>query len=492
MVAALELTAMTEVERRLLYLFLFDHAEWQIGELCSAMRSKIGRYTYDIPPTKCIESCESLCAKGFLRRSFEPKTPKSKRYASLGSKLSLDAARLLLGEAVRKDWVVGSSGWLSYSNRKKDVIMGLAALLDGGKGYSMPRDRWDVVDAVWEEAVRFVGFLGTDTAVPQMNFPASTSPFVFRVLASVLFCRGLDVSSVLENWHRHLSKKGGADEIGSCNVVEYAALCVWTGHVDWLDALDVGSKSAEVVSFVAACRDVAKGDLASAAKGMAFMDSYPAKRSTDYESNLASMPASHLLALLVTAFAKPVKARIEKLAGTFYPLRDDFREGLPRAVRAWFRLRIDNSASYFHLVRLPGYIGDGYDWNSPVCESGEIVRALVSDMGRDEAEKESHRLFARAQRAMDTGLPTLAGAYLSAFGWTFKDADADGAERLAREIAERGDVWFRPYEKTANPWKLVVAAFDKCLPASGKVESKSEARAKSGRLVWALSLVATT
>ena len=437
MVAVSELTAMTEVERRLLYLFLFDHAEWQIGELCAAMRSKNGRYTYDFPPIKCIESCEGLCAKGLLRRSFEPKTPKSKRYASLGAKPSMDAARLLLGEAVRKDWVVGSSGWLSYSNRKKDVIMGLAALLDGGKGYSMPRDSWDVVDAVWEEAVRFVGFLGTDTAVPQMNFPASTSPFVFRVLASVLFCRGLDVTSVLENWHRHLSNRRGADEIGPYNVVEYAALCVWTGHIDWLDALDVDSKSAEVVSFVAACRDAAKGDLSSAAKGMAFMDSYPAKLSTDYESNLASMPASHLLALLVTAFAKPVKARIGKLAEKFYPLRDDFLEGLPRAVRAWFRLRIDNSASYFHLVRLPGYIGDGYDWDSPVCESGEIVRALVSDMGRAEAEKESHRLFARAQRAMEVGLPTLAGAYLSAFGWTFKGADSSW-RRLTSAFRHRG------------------------------------------------------
>ncbi len=490
-VSGFEITALSVEERRVLYLFLFERAEWQIGELCSAMRDKIGKMSYDYPPSKCIPLCERMCAKGFLHPTYEPKTPKSRRYGVLDVRLSVDAARLLLGEAVSKNWIVDSSGWLSYSNRKRDVLTGLASMLDGGKGYAMPRDSWDVVDAVWEESVRFAMFFGADDAMPQMAFPTKVNPFVFRVLSSVLFCRGFDVTFVLEDWHRHLRNREFVDNVRSYDTIEYAALCVWTGHVDWLDALGTCKKDSDEAEFVAACRDFVKGDLASAAKGMAFMDSFLVRRMPDYESNLASMPAAHLLALFVVAFEKPVKTRIEKLAGKFYPLRDDFRERLPRAVRSWFRERLDNSASYFHLVRQPGYIGDDYDWDSPVCESGNIVRALASSMGRDEAEEMSSRLLVLAKRAMELGLPTLAGAYLSAFGWTFKGADADGAESLARAVSERGGVWFRPYEKTASPWKLVVAAFDKCLPVAGKVASRSEGRAKSGRLVWALRLCAT-
>ena len=303
-VSGFEITALSVEERRVLYLFLFERAEWQIGELCSAMRYKIGNKSYDYPPSSSIPLCERMCAKGFLRPTYEPKTPKSRRYGVLDVRLSVDAARLLLGEAVSKNWIVDSSGWLSYSNRKRDVLTGLASMLNGGKGYAMPRDSWDVVDAVWEESVRFAMFFGADDAMPQMAFPTKVNPFVFRVLSSVLFCRGFDVTFVLEDWHRHLLTKE-FDSIGPYDTIEYAALCVWTGHVDWLDALGTCKKDSDEAAFVAACRDFVKGDLASAAKGMAFMDSFLAKRASDYESNLASMPAAHLLALFVVAFEKP-------------------------------------------------------------------------------------------------------------------------------------------------------------------------------------------
>ena len=236
-VSGFEITALSVEERRVLYLFLFERVEWQIGELCYAMRDKIGKMSYDYPPSKCIPLCERMCAKGFLHPTYEPKTPKSRRYGVLDVRLSVDAARLLLGESVRKNWIVDSSGWLSYSNRKRDVLTGLTSMLDGGKGYAMPRDSWDMVDAVWEESVRFAMFFGADDAMPQMAFPAKINPFVFRVLSSVLFCRGFDVTSVLEDWHRHLRNREFVDNVRSYDTIEYAALCVWTGHVDWLDAL---------------------------------------------------------------------------------------------------------------------------------------------------------------------------------------------------------------------------------------------------------------
>ena len=139
-VSGFEITALSVEERRVLYLFLFERAEWQIGELCSAMRYKIGNKSYDYPPSSSIPLCERMCAKGFLRPTYEPKTPKSRRYGVLDVRLSVDAARLLLGEAVSKNWIVDSSGWLSYSNRKRDVLTGLASMRVGEKGYAMPRD----------------------------------------------------------------------------------------------------------------------------------------------------------------------------------------------------------------------------------------------------------------------------------------------------------------------------------------------------------------
>ena len=491
-IQASEITALSEEERRILYLFLFDRSEWQIGELCYAMRAKRGRFIYDYSPTKCIEFCERLCAKGHIRCSFEPKTPKSRRYEWVRGYPTFDAARLLLGEAVRNGWTVEDSGWYSYSTRKKDTITALAGLLDGGKGFALPKDKWDWDDIIWGASARFVGFIDKDDVLPQMRFPKATPALLFRVLASMLFCRGLDVTEVLCDWHCHIADVATPLEMmGDYGAIEYAALCVWTGHVDWLDVLGTLKEDSAARYFAAACRDIAKGDLASAAKAMVVMDNLVPARGRGCEVNIASMPASHLLALFVSAFEKPSKTRIAKLAAKFFPPKWDFTDGLPVASRGWFKQRLSNSDSFISLINAFVPVGDGGDWNSPVCESGHVVRALVSDMARDEMDEKSHQMFEMAERAMSMGCPTLAGAYLSVFGWTFKGADADGAERLAATLSERGGAWFRPYEKTASPWKLVVEAFDKCLPAAGKTSSKSDGQAKSGRLVWSLSLGST-
>lgn len=485
-ITAKEVASFSELERRLLFQFEFGSREWQIGELRSATSSVNHR---GVGALECCNACERLCAKGIVRCTFAPKTVTSRRFKVMRS-LDMSATRVLLGEALVKGWCPVFSSWTYDSRREREKMAALYSLLCGGKDYSMPKDAWSLHEMTWINVARFANMVGPDDVVPKMAFPLSTGDFVFRVLLSVLFCQGLDVSSLMEDWHRHVSIRAKGS-IGMYSAIEYAAMCVWTGHLDWLDTIAGKVQNNDVESFVAACRDIAKGDFQSAEKHMSFMEMYVSSREADYESNLASMPASHLLALFVTALTKPKKTRIARLAAKFYPYKESFVNRLPTSAQIWFSRRLKNSFSYFKLVTFPGYVIPVEDWDSPACESGYVVRALLSDVSREDAEQKSQRMLMLAKKAMEQGCPTLAGAYLAAFGWTFKGTCADEAEHLAEEVTARGGVWLRAYEKTANPWKLVVEAFDKCLPKSAKESAKSAGQAKSGRIVWSLNLIAS-
>ena len=45
----------------------------------------------------------------------------------------------------------------------------------------------------------------------------------------------------------------------------------------------------------------------------------------------------------------------------------------------------------------------------------------------------------------------------------------------ADAITKSGGAWFRPYEAESGEWKFVVEAFDKCLPAAGRVAAEEVA-----------------
>ena len=195
--------------------------------------------------------------------------------------------------------------------------------------------------------------------------------------------------------------------------------------------------------------------------------------------------------LAVTAFHKPMKTRLVKLGVKLCPQKSSFKYELPNSARRYFERRMEESAGLIGLIGgwNTGYPGYADAWKSPTCRAGEIFSADTSSMKRERMEEYAPAAFRLAEKAVRAGYPSVASMYVSAFGWAFKGETAEKTKAMADTISKSGGSWFRPYESEAGEWKLVVEAFDKCLPTAGRVaDGKPEVRAKSGRIVWAARL----
>lgn len=475
--------AMTDDELRLLSLFAFDDDRHKVDDIRLVMRVQ---YDSDLTAKAVDQLCRMLEMRGYLVCISDCATVQSRRYelkGSLSPKATLDILGAMKDRGIRQ-LRTGRAGML-------------ASLINGGAGFvlsSAESSRYfygwkDPIDDFWFSATRFVEMFRGET-LPSFNFPSQTPDSVYRILASVMFCVGLDVTSLLEDWRN--KRPDGFKDSEVLGIIEYTALCFWTGRMDLLDAVKKSSKGREATDFLAACISVAKDDLADAYKRTAFMADFVGRKNGFDAGSVISSPASHLFALAVAAFHKPARTKIVKLAAKFQPIRPDFRYELPDEARPYFDWRTKEGACLFEFA---GGWEDDFDieledcseWQSPVCRSGIAITALLAVQNRSVTEKEAANALRLAERAVAVKMPTVAAMYLSVFGWAFKGDAAKKAQELAEAVKSANGVWFRAFETDSGLWKYVVEAFDKCLPAVKKGKAAQEpSGAKSGRIVWHL------
>ena len=435
-ISAETVAALSETEQLYLYLFAFEGSERKVGDFSFPMRTRFGR---QMTPGTSDQICRLLLTRGILRCTANFATVLSRKYA-LAVRLSFDAARVLIVRARERRWLP----------LKDNGVLMLASILDGGRNFREEQDgggydsyyRYGYGNgALWYAATYLAGMMDEKSVLPEMKFPPKTSDRVYRVLSSVLFCRGFDVVPVLMDWRDKHQKSGWGRGVAEWDACEYAALCFWTGRMDLLDVFDRSDECPGVVSdFVAGCVAVSKGDLERAYKCTAgIVDMIPA-RSSESEEIAFSTPACHLFALAVSAFHKPMKTRLAKLALKLCPQKSNFKYELPSSARTYFERRMEESAG---LVRFLGGWTGGYpespdSWCSPTCRTGEIFLAVTSAMNRRAIEEYAPKAFRLAEKAASAGYPSVASMFVSAFGWALKGEDAEKSKALADAITKSG------------------------------------------------------
>ncbi|MBQ7190669.1 MAG: DEAD/DEAH box helicase [Kiritimatiellae bacterium] len=463
----------------IMYLFVFGKGEWRISDLSHKIYTL---FASELSASQANEICSRLARKGLLECAANYATVIARRYR-LCSRFSFVASKWLL-ENTRKA--------IRPFARPPEMEM-LYSLLNGGAGFVTPKDNARGNVSLWNAVTQFADMQEEAKSIIGIKFPPDTPARVYRILTSVLFCHGIRIESVFSDWYARLAAGGRNLNLCDEDRIEFAALCVWTGHKEWLSVLDKqdGTVAKEVDSFVQGCRSLIEGDLETAYKRMTgLVNFFPESRAV----TTFSTPAAHLLALAVTVFQKQAKSRVERLAQKFYSYPREYSYGseeffyardyeVSRSLKSYIGIRMQETEE---LQRMSGYYPSSnpylVQWESPTCRSGIPFQVMLGNMTKDEMMEYVPVVLRLAEKAFLNGYPTLAGIYLSVFGWTFKGADGEAASQMAESLSGMGGIWFRKYETDSGAWKLVVAAFDKCLPQLGK--TKQAARAKTGRIVW--------
>ena len=489
-ISARTVAALSETERLYLYLFAFEGSEREICDFGLPMRTRFG---VKMTAQASDQLCRILVTRGILRCTSNGVAVATRRYV-LASRLSFGAAKALIAAAKE-------NGWLPL--RGSGIRM-LASLIDGGRGFSEELGRsygggsgdfYYCHDSgngpLWYAAIGLADMMDVQDALPSINLPDGTNDRVYRILSSVLFCRGFDVAPLLLDWHRKHMKSGWGRGCAEHDAAEYAALCFWTGRLDLLDVFGKSVNAGVVDEFVSACAAASKGDMETAYKYTAGVADIVTRETRDYEETLLSTPACHLFALAVSVFHKPAKTRVSKLALKLCPLKSSFKYELPDSARQYFESKMQESAD------LIGFL-DGWHmeypsssglWLSPTCRVGKVFSAIASRMGRSAMENYAPTALSLAEWAVKAGYPSVASMYISAFGWAFRGEAAAKSKALAGAITKAGGTWFRPYEDETGEWKFIVEAFDKVLPAADRIAAeRPESKARSGRIVWAVRL----
>ena len=466
--------SLTSDEKLVLATFLIDNeSQKRVDGIC---RSVFVRVSNSRTPQLCWRTCENLVLRGALK-CITTATNVAMRWYELQAPVPFTVSRAAILEAAR----VAPSGF--YTEEEHFLL----ALIAGGKGLALKTMQGWMRRSFWEASVRFSGLMDAADKLPAIDFPPATDDSAYRILSSVLFCRGIDLAPLLEDWRKKLVARGGfkGDEADS-NAIEFSALCVWTGHVDWIgSAVRVADPAA--MAFAKGCIAFAAGDIIAAFEASEAIDNHVTRSLDDRDSRLASMPASHLLALTLAAFHKPVRTRLSRLVGKFRPVATSTSAEFSYGARSFMNARLGASNSFTSLSDTPGFSVFRTSWLSPVCSSGDALAAVAFGMAGEYVKENRAQFFHQAEFALANGYPTLAGVYLSAFSWVFNGDTATKAANLAERVTAAGGVWFRPYTSSTNSWRMAIDAFAKCLPAAPKASARAE-KAKGGRIVWHIQI----
>ena len=481
----------------LLCFWLFEH-EQRISDLESLLYVRGFRFS----ARATLDICRRLEQKGLLRCSAAFATALSNRFC-LNCQMTLGSARLLFNVAATKKWLraLDTNNDYHWQGDRPAFIGMLASILNGGKDFPLPeKNEFYNYDPgktkFWAAAATLAEAMSGDDILAPIDFRPALSDEFYRILTSVLFCCGRDVRPLLSDW-RAKRASGWGKEATAADLCEYAALCFWTGRLEFLDVLPDLSESESASAFVAGCRAAEAGDFDEACRRMASVSALVRKSGLSGAEAAATMPACHLLALAVSAFHNPQKTRLSSLSSKACPRIENFDWTFPEPARRFLAERATESLGFATLAGseedLENVASTGWrslrQWDSPICYSGVALCAAAALLGRARTEQLAPTAIDLAKRAVKAGYPSLAAVYLSAFGWAFREATAEEAKHVAETVDMAGGVWLRPFGGDSAAWKLVVDALDKCLPAAEKA-ARGGAKTKAGRIVWALTVAA--
>ena len=378
-----------------------DNDKMRVDGIC---RSDFVRHSNSRTVQLCWRTCQSLVSLGVLT---------CVTHAANVAMCWYELQRPFPFALVREVVLYAAKCVPSAFSYEQEALM--LALISGGKGQTIAKMTSWLRRSFWEAVVWFAFQISVTDKIGPFAFPPETDDSVFRILASVLFCKGIDITPLLENWRANLvAKRGFKGDEADSNAIEFSALCVWTGHADWISsAVRVASPSS--LKFANGCSALASGDIAAAFDASDVIDNHVTRSLDDRDSRLVSMPASHLLALAIAAFHKPVRTRLSRLTGKFRPVAAANSSEFSYGARSFMNARFGASNSFTFLTDTPSYSVYRASWLSPVCSSGDALAAVA--FGRDGDYVKQHReLFSQqAELALANGYPTLAGVYLSAF-----------------------------------------------------------------------------
>ena len=467
-------TSLTSDEKLVLASFILSYNDkMRVDGIC---RADFVKHSNSRTVQLCWRTCQSLVLLGALKCVTHAANVAMCWY-ELQRPIPFAISRAVILEVIK----VAPTGYYS-----EESIL-LMALVGGGRSLKLKTMRSWERQSFWDASVMLADLMSPMDKLPVNALPLETDDTVYRVLASVLFCKGIDITPLLENWRANLVDKGGfkGNEADS-NALEFSALCVWTGHADWIGP-EVRVVSPSSLKFAKGCLALASGDIESAFDASDVIDNHVTRSLDDRDSRLASMPASHLLALALAAFHKPVRTRLSRLTGKFRPVAAYNSSEFSYGARSFMGERLGASNSFTSLTDNPSYSTFRTSWLSSVCSSGDALVAVAFGKDGDYVNQRKAQYFQQAETALATGYPTLAGVYLSAFSWAFTGDMAKKAAELAERVTAAGGIWFRPYSASSNPWKMAIDAFAKCLPAAPKASARAE-KAKGGRIVWHLQI----
>ena len=325
-------------------------------------------------------------------------------------------------------------------------------------------DFLSVVDATTHETIQ-----------PQLN--KKTPVGIYFKLLSELLTRGMDVSPLL----RILGDAARANRIDftGAEYCEFVSLCILSGHVDWIDGV-VPNEDQSFDEFGDLAGLLVSGDLLSA-------NGICAAVGKSVELLRLDRPACNLLALFACVFARPSSIRAAKHIKALCP-NENYRHYDRSRGERWvveqrnrvFKALLAVTAEY-HMKLDQAHAKERFMGNLV-----EPVWALLNGMNKKESANIAGTMLDSAEGAVEKGYPTLAGVYLTVFGWALPEAEKQRVDGLVRRISAAGGIWFRPFLGVASSWQRIVAVLDERLPKAVTKKSADAGKVKSGRIVWGL------
>ena len=481
--------------RLTLFVFAFLGGEHSASLACEAMK-KADASLSSVREVNAL--CQRLAAARILR-CVQGFSYGSDYFYKLNDKFAPSAISLLLKISIERNWwmVFGYDDAASHEKRQSikefgaglnrfdwectDKAFQLRQLLSGvpmGVAFDGYHDedsvQWKVV-----EALPFLVELNSDESL-RPKFDARTQLAVYFKLMAQMLTQGKNVAWLLEQL-AIAAKEIRITLAGPqyCELVSYGIL---SGHDDWMVGVTNGDGDRKFGAFSDLSAALRSGNLVAANDICSIVDKA-------VELARLDRPACNLLALLVSAFARPSQTRAAKYIRVFCPnanYKFNDRSDGERSV-------VSDRNQVFHsfLEIVSGYhMKDSQEGKEDrfMGNLGEPVWALLGGMDKDRSAEVAGTLLKTAEHAVRNGYPTLAGVYLSVFGWALPATEKTRAEALAKRITDAGGIWFRPFLGVAASWQRIVSALDEKLPKLSAKKSADTGKVKSGRIIWGLAL----
>ena len=490
-VAAIE--RLDEKTQLALFVFAFMGGEHSASCVQEAM-AKAGVVLPKVQNANAI--CQRLCGERILRceQGFRYG---SDYYYQLVGKFAPSAIVRLLEISIKRNWwmVFGYDDTASHAKSQSirefgaglnhfdwecsDKAFQLRQLLSGVPMGVVFDGYHDEGSMQWRIVASLPFRVELDAAEPlRPQFDVRTPLEVYFKLLAELLTQGRNCVWLLEQLA--VAAKEARIVLSGPQYCELVSHCILNGHDDWLVGVSNGDGDAKFAAFGKLSVALRSGDLAAANDICSIVDKTA-------ELGQLDCPACNLLALLVCAFARPSPTRAAKYIRALAPNANRGARDRSEAVQSV----VDDRNRIFHALQ---GIVSGYSSTVDLKQChlmfmgslAESVRALLDGMSKKESARIAGAMLATAEQAAAKGYPTIAGVYLTVFGWALPEGEKARAESLVQRITDAGGVWFRPFLGVDSSWQRIIAVLDERLPKAVAKKSVDAGKVKSGRIIWGL------